>query len=81
MCVGKAAGFERKKRVIFTLLIAFANTGFVGLPVLTQLIGESGMLYGAIYNCVFDILYFSYGLYLLVGREGCGCLLYTSRCV
>ena len=69
MCVGKAAGFERKKRVIFTLLIAFANTGFVGLPVLTQLIGESGMLYGAIYNCVFDILYFSYGLYLL---EGCG---------
>ncbi|MDD6243917.1 MAG: AEC family transporter [Roseburia hominis] len=72
MCAGKAAGFERKKRVIFTLLIAFANTGFVGLPVLTQLIGESGMLYGAIYNCVFDILYFSYGLYLLVGREGCG---------
>lgn len=63
--LGKAAHFPTSKSAVFTLLIGFANTGFIGIPLLTQLLGGSGTLYGAIYNSVFDLFYFSYGMYLL----------------
>ncbi len=65
--IGKLVKMETKKTAMFTMLIAFANTGFVGMPLLGQIIGETGTLYGAIYNSVFDVLYFSYGIYLISG--------------
>ena len=63
--IGKIRGMDSAKVAMFTLLIAFANTGFIGMPILKQIIGDQGTLYGAIYNSVFDILYFSYGMYML----------------
>ena len=63
--IGRACGMDKDKRSIFILLIAFANTGFVGMPVLKEIIGDTGTLYGAVYNSVFDILYFSYGISII----------------
>ncbi len=63
--IGKIRGMDSAKVAMFTLLIAFANTGFIGMPILKQIIDDQGTLYGAIYNSVFDILYFSYGMYML----------------
>ena len=57
------------RTAMFTLLITFANTGFIGMPLLGQVIGETGTFYGAIYNSVFDVLYFSVGIYVLQGKE------------
>lgn len=54
------------------LLVTFANTGFVGMPLVKELAGDTGMLYGAVYNVVFDLLYFSYGIFLLEGRGKAG---------
>ncbi len=63
--LGKVLGFEERQRAMFTLLITFANIGFVGIPVATAIAGETGTLYSAIYNCVFNLIYFSYGIYQL----------------
>ena len=59
--IARICRMDTNKSAMFILLIAFANTGFVGMSVLTELIGVTGTLYGAIYNSVFDILFFSYG--------------------
>lgn len=67
--LGRRMGYEQKKRAIVTLLIVFANTGFLGMPFLAQILGDTGILYGAVYNCVFDLLYFSYGIYIISGKE------------
>lgn len=67
--IARICGMDTNKSAMFILLIAFANTGFVGMSVLTELIGETGTLYGAIYNSVFDILYFSYGI-SIISSEG-----------
>lgn len=56
---------ERKKSGMFTLLVAFANTGFVGISIVGEVVGPDGLIYAAIYNCVFDVIYFSVGLLLL----------------
>ncbi len=63
--LGKLFLPNRDKSGIFTLLIAFANTGFIGMSIISETVPGAGLLYGAIYNCVFDIIYFSVGLLLL----------------
>lgn len=45
--IGKIRGMDSAKVAMFTLLIAFANTGFIGMPILKQIIGDQGTLYGA----------------------------------
>lgn len=67
--IGKISSMDGAKVAMFTLLISFANTGFIGMPILKQVLGDQGTLYGAIYNSVFDILYFSYGMYMLTSDK------------
>ena len=67
---GKLFLQDKKKRGIFALLVAFANTGFVGMSIIGETVPGAGMLYAAIYNCVFDIIYFSVGILLLQENEG-----------
>ena len=69
IAVGRLTKMNADRTAMFTLLITFANTGFIGMPLLGQVIGETGTFYGAIYNSVFDVLYFSVGIYVLQGRE------------
>lgn len=56
---------QRNDQAIRILLWTFANTAFLGMPLLTEIAGETGFLYAVIYNCVFDIFYFSLGIGLL----------------
>lgn len=69
MAVGKGLRLEEKKARMFTLLVTFANTGFLGIPLATELYGTPGVLVAVIYNLVFDVIFFTYGIYY-VGREG-----------
>ena len=69
IAVGRLTKMNVDRTAMFTLLITFANTGFIGMPLLGQVIGETGTFYGAIYNSVFDVLYFSVGIYVLQGKE------------
>lgn len=68
IAVGRLTKMNADRTAMFTLLITFANTGFIGMPLLGQVIGETGTFYGAIYNSVFDVLYFSVGIYVLQGN-------------
>lgn len=55
---------DSKKR-IFIMLTSFANVGFIGFSIMGELIGETGTLYTIIHNSVYQLIYFSYGIYLL----------------
>ena len=59
--------FKRDKRrmAIEILLVTFANTAFLGIPILSEISGDVGVLYAVIFNCVFDLVYFSIGMYML----------------
>ena len=56
---------DKTKRGMFALLIAFANTGFIGMSIIRETVAGSGLLYAAVYNCIFDVVYFSIGVMLL----------------
>jgi len=67
--IAKALKMEDGKGRIFMLLSSFANTGFIGIPLATELFGSQGALIAVIYNMVFDIFFFTFGVWY-VSREG-----------
>ncbi len=51
------------------LLVTFANTAFLGIPIAAEIAGSTGVLYAVIFNSIFDFVYFSLGMYLLKNSE------------
>ncbi len=56
-------GFNRNKIVRFGMI--FTNTGFVGLPLISAVLGADGLLYASLLNIPFNIVCFTFGVYLL----------------
>ena len=54
-------------RKIGTFALVFANTGFMGIPVLKALFGEIGAFYGAFFMITFQVVLWTYGM-ILLGR-------------
>lgn len=53
-----------KKKETFTFLISFQNSGFLAIPIALALFGEEGVLTVVIFNIGFNILYWTFGIWL-----------------
>ena len=42
----------------------FANTGFIGIPLAQAFLGAEGAMYAVIYNLMFQLFFYSYGMHL-----------------
>lgn len=58
-----------QKKTIFIMMSVFANTGFLGFPIMTELYGSEGLLYAVIYNLFYQLFFFTYGTYLVSGDK------------
>lgn len=59
---------DAERRVFITTSV-FANTGFVGMPIMFSLFGNPGLLLAAIYNLVYNVFFYTYGVHLLSGKK------------
>ncbi len=50
---------------LFTDLAVFANVGFIGFPLMGEMLGNVGTLYTVAYNMAYQLFFFSYGLLIL----------------
>jgi hypothetical protein len=50
---------------IFSFMLVFGNTGFIGLPVLNGLLGSEAVFYGALCDSSYDIFMFTIGITLI----------------
>ena len=50
---------------IFTFMLIFGNTGFIGLPVLNGLFGAEAVLYGALCDALYNVFMFTIGIQLI----------------
>ena len=61
--------FQKKmsmeKYVVFANLAVFANVGFIGFPLLGELLGDTGTLLTVAYNMMYQLFFFTYGIHLL----------------
>ena len=68
LIVWKTKSADSEKRVLVTTSV-FANTGFVGMPIMYSLFGDGGLLLAAIYNLIYNLFFYTYGVHLLSRRK------------
>lgn len=54
----------------YEAMLTFTNLGFMGIPVISALYGAGAIFYVTIFLLPFNILIYSYGIYLLATGEG-----------
>ncbi len=54
---------------VYSFLIVFPNTGFMGFPILKAMFGDIGVFYGAIYNLLFNFLTWTLGVKYMTGHN------------
>ncbi len=64
---GRLLGLSNPDQRIFMTMSTFANTAYIGIPVVVELYGSEGMLYAVIYNMFYQFFFFTYGIAMLNG--------------
>ncbi len=64
---------QKQERKIYTMLSIYTNTSFIGIPVATAILGTASLVYVAMFNIAFSLLFYTHGhICLLKGVEGAG---------
>ncbi|HHW01178.1 MAG TPA: AEC family transporter [Clostridiaceae bacterium] len=59
---------KNDKKTILHFANVFVNTGYVGFPILNSMYGPEGVVYGSIFNMLFVLFLWTYGIILFKGR-------------
>jgi hypothetical protein len=61
----KVFKIEGQARDIFQFILIFANVAFMGFPVIGAAFGEQGIFYTVVYNLLFNMLLWTFGVFLM----------------
>lgn len=61
---------KKPQKNFYQMMMLFSNIGFVGIPIVTALLGNEYVLYIAFYTLVYNVLLYTYGIYLAVKSNG-----------
>lgn len=67
--VSKRLPITEDRQRVFTTMTIFANTGFIGFPVMTALFGREGLLMAVIYNMMYNVFMYTAGMRILSGQK------------
>ncbi len=58
---------DTKREKVLRFGSVFANCGFMSLPLQAAILGSDGVFFGAVYIAIFNITFWTYGVYLMSG--------------
>lgn len=70
MLLVKITKMDKRHSYLFTFMIMFANTGFMGIPIINAVYGKDAIFYASIAEMVNDILLFTMGIMLIQMAAG-----------
>ena len=65
--ISKILKIPKEDRNLYQFMTIFSNIGFMGYPVIQSIFGEKALFFAAICNLVFNLVCYSYGVYLISG--------------
>lgn len=69
-----------EKRGMYAFMITFSNMGFLGFPVVSALYGPEAVFYASIFNLIFQLVVYTYGVWLIGGASGTFRLQWKTFC-
>ncbi len=60
---------DKKVRAAGINMAVFANTGFIGIPLSQMMYGQEGVIYAVIYNLIYNVFLFTFGVRLFDGKS------------
>lgn len=66
--LGKILKVSEDEKDSYTMMSTFGNLGFIGIPVALAIIGPASMVYVVIFNFLYNVIMYTYGVALL--RKG-----------
>ena len=57
---------KKPQKNFYQMMMLFSNIGFVGIPIVSALLGREYVLYIAFYTLVYNVLLYTYGIYLAI---------------
>ena len=70
MIIPRILGVEKEWRNHYALMCLFGNNGFIGILLTAAVLGNSAVIYVAIMNAYFNLLFYTYGIYLSDDGKG-----------
>ena len=61
----KLMRLERDEANAYALMTVFSNIGYMGIPLISEILGEQALLYVAVFIILFNILIYTYGVMVL----------------
>lgn len=61
---------ESKWKNHYSMMCLFGNTGFIGIPLASAVLGSQSLIYVAVTNAFFNLLFYTYGIRLADGEKG-----------
>lgn len=65
LCI-KIMAVKEGEKGTYEFMIIFANTSFMGIPIVQSLFGDKAVFYTCVLHLPFDLLVFSYGVYIIL---------------
>ncbi len=59
---------DRFQRKIFQLMFVFSNLGFIGIPVVSSILGAQYVVYVTEFMMIYTVLFYTYGMALMDGK-------------
>ncbi len=63
-------GIPQKERFLYHLLTVYGNVGFMGIPLVSAVLGEGALIYVSINCLVYNLLFYTSGMALIRKRAG-----------
>lgn len=62
---GRILSRDRAARAVYQMMIIFSNMGFIGIPVISSLLGREYVFYVAVYIFEYNLLFYTLGIHIL----------------
>lgn len=59
---------DREQRKIFQMMFVFSNLGFIGIPVVSSILGAEYIVYVTEFMLVYTLVFYTYGISLMNGK-------------
>lgn len=60
---------EKQWKNHYALMCVFGNTGFIGIPLITAVLGEKALIYIVVINAYYNLFFYTYGYYMIGGDD------------